>query len=166
MHWLIIKSCNYKSDNCTNNDSNPRTKLHFNQPLISYFRIFILLISKFTTVKLTVHNISFPIFYWQNDTFIQLLHTIFYTLKCHCYTIFYIFIIFYSETYTDAYIYFEEVWAIAVIAANDAQIQLLARLMRAEAEVMGISGCLVCNVGVNRVRADWLDYENIRSIEN
>lgn len=63
--------------------------------------------------------------------------------------------------------YFEEVWKIAVIAANEAQVALLARLMRAEAEGDGDLGMLlVGNVGVNRVRADCLDFINVRTIED
>lgn len=53
----------------------------------------------------------------------------------------------------------------AVIKANSEHIQLLARLMRAEAEGEGELGMLmVGNVGVNRVRGDCLDFRNIRSI--
>lgn len=56
---------------------------------------------------------------------------------------------------------------IAVIAANEAQVALLARLMRAEAEGDGDLGMLlVGNVGVNRVRADCLDFINVRTIED
>lgn len=55
---------------------------------------------------------------------------------------------------------------IAVIAANEAQVSLLARLMRAEAEGDGELGMLlVGNVGVNRVRADCLDFTNVRTVE-
>lgn len=54
----------------------------------------------------------------------------------------------------------------AVIAHNEAEIELLARLMRAEAEGDGELGMLmVGNVGVNRVLADCLDFVNIRTIE-
>jgi len=54
----------------------------------------------------------------------------------------------------------------AVIAHNEAEIALLARLMRAEAEGDGELGMLmVGNVGVNRVLADCLDFVNIRTIE-
>ncbi|MFD2657446.1 MULTISPECIES: cell wall hydrolase [Gracilibacillus] len=54
----------------------------------------------------------------------------------------------------------------AVIKANDADVRLLARLMRAEAEGDGQLGMLmVGNVGVNRVRARCLDFEDINSIE-
>ncbi|MEK4253535.1 cell wall hydrolase [Ureibacillus sp. FSL K6-2830] len=55
----------------------------------------------------------------------------------------------------------------AVIATNEAQVALLARLMRAEAEGDGDLGMLlVGNVGVNRVRADCLDFKNVRTIED
>ena len=55
---------------------------------------------------------------------------------------------------------------IAVIQTNEAQTALLSRLMRAEAEGEGELGMLmVGNVGVNRVRADCLDFENIRTLE-
>ncbi|UOQ86355.1 cell wall hydrolase [Gracilibacillus salinarum] len=53
----------------------------------------------------------------------------------------------------------------AVIKANDADVKLLARLMRAEAEGDGQLGMLmVGNVGVNRVRAACLDFTDINSI--
>jgi len=55
----------------------------------------------------------------------------------------------------------------AVIAHNTKEVDLLARLMRAEAESEGQLGMLlVGNVGVNRVRADCLDFRNINSITN
>lgn len=55
----------------------------------------------------------------------------------------------------------------AVIKANSEDEKLLARLMRAEAEGEGELGMLmVGNVGVNRVRADCLDFRNIRSIRD
>ncbi|GLC87984.1 cell wall hydrolase [Lysinibacillus piscis] len=55
---------------------------------------------------------------------------------------------------------------IAVIKTTDAQTALLARLMRAEAEGDGELGMLmVGNVGVNRVRANCLDFGDIRTIE-
>lgn len=55
----------------------------------------------------------------------------------------------------------------AVIAHNEKELQLLARLMRAEAEGDGQLGqLLVGNVGVNRVRAGCLDFKNIGSITN
>ena len=53
----------------------------------------------------------------------------------------------------------------AVIAHNSKEVDLLARLMRAEAEGEGQLGMLlVGNVGVNRVLANCLDFTNIRSI--
>ncbi|GGA63868.1 cell wall hydrolase [Ornithinibacillus halotolerans] len=55
----------------------------------------------------------------------------------------------------------------AVIAHNAADIDLLARLIRAEAEGDGNLGMLmVGNVGVNRVRADCLDFKDIRNIND
>ena len=55
---------------------------------------------------------------------------------------------------------------IAVIKTNDAQTAMLARLMRSEAEGEGNLGMLmVGNVGVNRVRADCLDFTDVRTIE-
>lgn len=54
----------------------------------------------------------------------------------------------------------------AVIPYTEKEVDLLARLMRAEAEGDGSLGMLmVGNVGVNRVRADCLDFVDIRSIE-
>ncbi|GKV57862.1 cell wall hydrolase [Sporosarcina sp. NCCP-2222] len=54
----------------------------------------------------------------------------------------------------------------AVVKATDKEVDLLARLMRAEAEGEGDLGMLmVGNVGVNRVRGDCLDFQNIRSIQ-
>ncbi|MBO8156581.1 MAG: cell wall hydrolase [Bacillaceae bacterium] len=53
----------------------------------------------------------------------------------------------------------------AVIAFNEADVKLLARLMRAEAEEDGKLGMLmVGNVGVNRVRAECLDFTYINNI--
>jgi N-acetylmuramoyl-L-alanine amidase len=53
----------------------------------------------------------------------------------------------------------------AVISYNEADVTLLARLLRAEAEGEGELGMLmVGNVGVNRVRGDCLDFKDIRSI--
>ena len=50
---------------------------------------------------------------------------------------------------------------------NDAELDLLARLMRAEAEGDGQLGMLlVGNVGVNRVRSDCLDFNDIRSLQD
>ena len=53
----------------------------------------------------------------------------------------------------------------AVVAHNEEDVKLLARLMRAEAEGDGRLGMLmVGNVGVNRVRADCLDFQGLRTI--
>lgn len=53
----------------------------------------------------------------------------------------------------------------AVIRARQGDEQLLARLMRAEAESDGELGMLmVGNVGVNRIRSGCLDFKDIRSI--
>ena len=53
----------------------------------------------------------------------------------------------------------------SVIPHNQREVQLLARLMRAEAESEGSLGMLmVGNVGVNRVIADCLDFKNTRTI--
>lgn len=53
-----------------------------------------------------------------------------------------------------------------VIACNNQEIKLLARLMRAEAESDGnLAMLMVGNVGVNRVLANCLDFKNIKSIE-
>ncbi|WP_010096025.1 cell wall hydrolase [Ornithinibacillus scapharcae] len=55
----------------------------------------------------------------------------------------------------------------AVIPHNESDVDLLARLIRAEAEGDGKQGMLmVGNVGVNRVRADCLDFKDIRSIND
>ena len=54
----------------------------------------------------------------------------------------------------------------AVIAHNNAEIKLLARLMRAEAESDGDKGMLcVGNVVVNRALAKCLDFKDINTIE-
>lgn len=54
----------------------------------------------------------------------------------------------------------------AVVAHNSKELDLLARLMRAEAEGEGQLGMLlVGNVGINRVLANCLDFVDIRSIE-
>ncbi|NBI28904.1 cell wall hydrolase [Chengkuizengella marina] len=54
----------------------------------------------------------------------------------------------------------------AVIKANSEDVKLLARLMRAEAEGEGELGMLmVGNVGVNRIRADCLDFKDIRDMK-
>lgn len=53
----------------------------------------------------------------------------------------------------------------AVVKATSEDVKLLARLMRAEAEGEGELGMLmVGNVGVNRVRANCLDFRGIRTI--
>ncbi|MGG6433140.1 cell wall hydrolase [Anoxybacillus sp. D401a] len=53
----------------------------------------------------------------------------------------------------------------AVVAYTEEDVKLLARLMRAEAEEDGQLGMLmVGNVGVNRVRANCLDFEGLRTI--
>lgn len=53
----------------------------------------------------------------------------------------------------------------AVIKTNSEEMKLLARLMRSEAEADGDLGMLmVGNTGVNRVRADCLDFGNIRTV--
>jgi N-acetylmuramoyl-L-alanine amidase len=53
----------------------------------------------------------------------------------------------------------------AVIRANLNDTRLLARLMRAEAEAEGKKGMLlVGNVGVNRIRANCLDFKGIRNM--
>lgn len=55
----------------------------------------------------------------------------------------------------------------AVIQANEKDIELLARLMRAEAEGEGQLGMLmVGNTGVNRVKADCLDFTNIKNVND
>lgn len=53
----------------------------------------------------------------------------------------------------------------AVVAHNEEDVKLLARLIRAEAESEGKQGMLlVRNVGVNRAKAPCLDFRNIRTI--
>ncbi|CAM3137590.1 cell wall hydrolase [Filibacter tadaridae] len=53
------------------------------------------------------------------------------------------------------------------IRATEEQVELLARLMRAEAEGEGNLGMLmVGNVGVNRVYSDCLDFKNIRNLRD
>lgn len=55
----------------------------------------------------------------------------------------------------------------AVIKYTPKEVDLLARLMRAEAEGEGQLGMLlVGNVGVNRVRARCLDFKDIRTLTN
>lgn len=54
----------------------------------------------------------------------------------------------------------------AVVKATDKDIDLLARLLRAEAEGEGVLGMqLVGNVAINRVRVDCSDFKNIRTIQ-
>ncbi|PPA69699.1 cell wall hydrolase [Jeotgalibacillus proteolyticus] len=54
----------------------------------------------------------------------------------------------------------------AVVAHNEKEVDLLARLMRAEAEADGELGMLmVGNVGVNRARVGCMDFTDIRTIE-
>ncbi|CAM3993916.1 cell wall hydrolase [Lederbergia lenta] len=53
----------------------------------------------------------------------------------------------------------------AVVKAREADIDLLARLLRAEAEGEGRQGMLmVGNVGINRIRANCSDFKGIRTI--
>lgn len=53
----------------------------------------------------------------------------------------------------------------AVVSHTQKEVELLARLMRAEAEGDGVLGMLmVGNTGVNRVLADCLDFPGIRSV--
>ena len=55
----------------------------------------------------------------------------------------------------------------AVVPATEADVRLLARLMRAEAEGDGDQGMLmVGNVGVNRVRSSCLDFTQLRTIND
>ncbi|WP_062104922.1 cell wall hydrolase [Bacillus niameyensis] len=52
-----------------------------------------------------------------------------------------------------------------VVKARESDIDLLARLLRAEAEGEGIQGMMmVGNVGINRIRADCSDFKGIRTI--
>jgi len=54
-----------------------------------------------------------------------------------------------------------------VIKANSEDVKLLARLIRAEAEGEGELGMLmVGNVGVNRIRSDCLDFQDVRSMQH
>jgi N-acetylmuramoyl-L-alanine amidase len=56
---------------------------------------------------------------------------------------------------------------VAVIRKTEADIKLLARLMRAEAEGDGKQGMLmVGNVGVNRARSACIDFKDIKSIRD
>ncbi|PKG22350.1 cell wall hydrolase [Niallia nealsonii] len=53
----------------------------------------------------------------------------------------------------------------AVVRASEADINLLARLLRAEAEGEGLQGMLmVGNVGINRVRANCSDFKGLRTV--
>lgn len=55
----------------------------------------------------------------------------------------------------------------AVIKANSNDVDLLARLIRAEAEGEGEQGMLmVGNVGVNRIRSNCLDFRDVRSMRD
>ncbi|WP_054957858.1 cell wall hydrolase [Paenibacillus dakarensis] len=55
----------------------------------------------------------------------------------------------------------------AVIKANSSDVDLLARLMRAEAEGEGEQGMMmVGNVGVNRILGNCLDFKNIRNMND
>ncbi|MBU8878633.1 cell wall hydrolase [Bacillus sp. FJAT-29790] len=55
----------------------------------------------------------------------------------------------------------------AVVRYNTADINLLARLLRAEAEGEGTKGMmLVGNVGINRIRANCSDFKGLRTIPN
>lgn len=56
-------------------------------------------------------------------------------------------------------------WKMAVIKASSSDIDVLARLMRAEAEGEGEQGMLMAgNVMVNRTRVRCMDFENVNSI--
>ncbi len=53
----------------------------------------------------------------------------------------------------------------AVVKARARDVDLLARLLRAEAEGEGIQGMLlVGNVGINRIRANCSDFKGLRTI--
>lgn len=57
--------------------------------------------------------------------------------------------------------------SVAVIPSTEADVKLLARLMRAEAEGDGELGMLmVGNTGVNRVRGDCIDFTDINTIRD
>jgi N-acetylmuramoyl-L-alanine amidase len=61
----------------------------------------------------------------------------------------------------------EEDGIMAVVKATEADIDLLARLLRAEAEGEGTQGMLmVGNVGINRIRSNCSDFKGLRTIEN
>jgi len=54
----------------------------------------------------------------------------------------------------------------AVVKSTEKGVDLLARLLRAEAEGEGNLGMLlVGNVGVNRIRSNCLDFKNLRTID-
>jgi len=56
---------------------------------------------------------------------------------------------------------------LAVVRTTDADIDLLARLLRAEAEGEGELGMLlVGNVGINRMRADCSDFVGLRTVSD
>lgn len=56
---------------------------------------------------------------------------------------------------------------LAVVPHTEKDVELLARLMRAEAEGDGKLGMLmVGNVGINRIIADCLDFRSIRSMDD
>jgi N-acetylmuramoyl-L-alanine amidase len=53
----------------------------------------------------------------------------------------------------------------AVVKASSSDLDLLARLLRAEAEGEGQQGMLmVGNVGINRIRANYSDFKGLRTI--
>ncbi|SFA90958.1 MULTISPECIES: cell wall hydrolase [unclassified Bacillus (in: firmicutes)] len=53
----------------------------------------------------------------------------------------------------------------AVVKHTSSDIDLLARLLRAEAEAEGVQGMLmVGNVGINRIRANCSDFKGLRTI--
>lgn len=55
----------------------------------------------------------------------------------------------------------------AVVKAREQDVELLARLLRAEAEGEGEQGMLmVGNVGINRIRANCSDFKGLRTIPN
>jgi len=72
------------------------------------------------------------------------------------------------HTFVKETVYFRiGVFILAVVQHTEKDIELLARLIRAEAEGEGKLGMLmVGNVGVNRVLADCLDFMNVRSIRD
>jgi N-acetylmuramoyl-L-alanine amidase len=54
---------------------------------------------------------------------------------------------------------------VAVVKASSSDIDLLARLLRAEAEGEGTQGMLmVGNVGINRIRANCSDFKGLRTV--